>query len=71
MEGSVAGSVGTPIPDAGPDSMAAKKKKATASTGVTSVNGRKKKPDGPGSAPRPVYGGQGGPILPAVVIASA
>jgi len=71
VEGSVAGSVGTPIPDTGPDSMAAKKKKPTASTSVASVNGRKKKPDGPGSASRPIFGGQGGPILPAVVIASA
>lgn len=67
---SVAGTAGTP-PTTGPDGGAAKKKKATA-TGVGSGNGRKKKPDGPGSAaPLPVFGGQGGPLLPAVVIASA
>lgn len=68
IDGSVAGAVGTP-PTTGPEGGAAKKKKAA--TGVGSGTGRKKKPDGPGSAPPPVFGGQGGPILPAVVIASA
>lgn len=63
------GTVGTPRPS-GAGSDAGKKKKA-GSTGVGSGNGRKKKPDGPGSQPPSVFAGQGGPILPAVVAASA
>lgn len=59
------GLVGTP--GSGLEGAATKKKKGNA--GVGSGNGRKKKPDG--SAPPPVFGNQGNPMLPAVVIASA
>jgi len=63
------GIVGTPRPNGAAAGSDAKKKKG--STGVGSGNGRKKKPDGPGSQPPSVFAGQGGPILPAVVAASA
>lgn len=68
VEGSIGGTVSTPMPTGLNNSVAAKKMKAA--TGIVSGSGRKKKPDGLGSA-TPVFGGQGGPVLPAVVTASA
>lgn len=68
IEGGLVSTPGSGAPIARLEGAATKKKKGGGSVG--SGNGRKKKPEG--SSPQPsVYGSQGNPMLPAVVIASA